>query len=630
MAKTDITRQKIKSKIEAIKKINDDPKSLTDDIYDAFKDKLSSTDGVVQKRITDFTSKIKGETENKKDIFGEILDITEGFLGVDKEDPINPKTKPLVKTKVLKYSKESTKRTIRSTPQIISDECKKALFGGVGICDINTPVGISAINLPPRSFDFLNMLKLNPDSISGQLMYEDSTIGVDGNVKFNKVLYEQFDTTNPYVFKSKDNSGLFTLEWNVGTQEYNISGLPSTMKMGEFFDNYYNAIEYPDAEHIFKTAMLMTLQGDNTEPSSFKEGMKLLNRLSTKLLSVCGNPVNDQPLLNNTPQQLTEDETDIQDYFDFDDVEGIDLDEEDARLRRVLKFTDCNNFEVQVSTNHMEDFTYLQGKKNFDENIINTLNKAANDAYEQSDASIPFDLFQLSLTSSYILKIPRALVSSVLSPKMIFPIALIYKDLKNTSIDSEGLMKKLYNLFFNIIKAIYWKFIKEFWGFVKRDLLQFLKETASAILSDKLKKMKDIVATLIGFLTDILKQGKDIQCCTEIFNAILKTIELAINKDVSIPIPGLLLLMSKKLPGFSSNRAYLDAMERLEAAGINTGPLYGTDNKLTSLVKGMTDSIAKELGNAKVRAVIEGGVIPAGVGQAVIPPGLILVTGILE
>jgi len=620
MAGTDITRRKIKSKISAIKKINDNPQSFVDNIYDAYKDDLESTNGIVKKNISSFTSKIKGGTQNKKDIFEEIIDTIEGFLGTDKEDPVNPKTKPIIKNKILKYSKEAAHRTLQISKQVLIDETKRAFFDGSGLCNSAMVINSSPINLSPQSFDFVNTLKVDPLSISGKLMYESMTDGINRGLKFNRTLYNQFDLGSLTSIKTNNNTSLFTLAWNSGTQEYIVT--PSPMKIGNFLDDYYNTIEQPNTEDVLKTAMLMTLQGDGTEPSTFNNGMKYLNRLSQKLLSICGKPKNDQPLLNNTPQEITEDEYDDQNYFDFDDIEGIDLDDEDSKLRRVLKFRDCNNFEIPINSNHVEDFTYLLDKKIFDENVSNTINKTASDVYEQSDGSIPFDGFQLSLTGSYILKIPRGIISNILSPKMIFPIALIYKSIKNTTVSIKDLMKILYKLFFNVIKSLFWKFIKEFWGFVKKDLLIFVKKIASEILKNKLKKVRMIIQILINVITKALTSN--ISSCSEIFGGILQTITSALNTSVKIPIPGLLLLMAESLPGFSTDRAYMDAMEHLELSGINTGPIYGTENKLPSLVKGIIDAYSSEEDtNSYIMGAIKPSIIAVGPGGALLTGNII-------
>ena len=614
MAKTDTTRNKIKSKISAIKKISDEKKSWIDNTYDAYKDQLESTSGIVKKNITDFTSKIKGATQNKKDIFAEIIDIGESFLGSTKEDTVNPNTKPLVKSKILKYSKESARRTLQASKQIIVDETKKSFFSGEGICDPTKTIGTTSITLSPKSFDFLNMLKIDPESTTGKLMYESDNVIVDGDIKFNKILYNTFDfatTPYPYQFITKEGNSLFTIQWNASTQEYEILGLTPANKIGNFLNDYYNTIEYPDIDSVFKTAMQLTLGGDGTESVSFNTGMKYLNRLSTKLLSICGKPSGSDPLLNNTPEQLTEDEYDIENYFDFDDVEGIDLDDEDANDRRVLKFRDCNNFEVPYNSNHIEDFAYLSDMKTLDENIFNTLNKAAMDAYEQSDSIVTLDAFQLSLTGKYILQIPKAIIANILSPKIFFPIAMSYKLIKSTiPDDSKDLMKILNNLFFNIIKELFWKFLREFWSFIKKDLLDFVRTTAQKILANKLKKLKTIIQILINVLSKV--RDINIGSCTDIFNAILNSLTSAINKKINIPIPGLLLSLSDSLPGYSSDRAYMNIIEKMEAAEINTGPIYGSENKLPSLIRSIIEGHSEEMdANSYVKIGLKTTTIPA-------------------
>jgi hypothetical protein len=625
MASTDLIRQEIKSKISAIQKLNDNPNSLSNDVYNNYKDDLSSTNGVVQKSVNDFTSKLKGGTQNKKDIFSEIIDTVSGVLGVNKEDPTNPKSKPLVQTKILKYSRDSARTTIQSSKQIIIDEIKKSFFGGTGICAANMPLGATNIDISPKAFDFVNLLKVSPDSITGKVMYEGTVDLGLGDIKFNRELYKNFDTTG-YTFDTKDGNNLFTLQWNSGTQMYNVGNLNSSIHVGDFVEKYYSTIEYPNVEDVLKNSMQMILQGDGSEPSSFKNGMNDLNRLTTKLCSICGTPHSKavSPLLNTAAAQLTEDEVDTQSYFDFDDVEGIDMDDENARYRNVLKFVDCNNFEVPMNPNHMEDFAYLLDSKTIDENIDDTLKKAAIDAYDQSNGAITSDSFHSSLLNSYILKLPKAIISSVLSPKIFFPLALTYKAVKNPPVSgststAKGLMKELSNLFFNIVKSLFWRFIKEFWGYVKKDLLNFIKNIAEQILLNKVKRYKAIVLALMSILTRALQSN--IASCAEIFNIVLQTITMALNKSVKIPIPGLLLVLSEELPGFSADRAYMNAIERLEAAGIDTGPIYGSTNTLPSVVKGIIDAYSGEVDeNSYVKIALKPVVVASGPGGTLLTP----------
>ena len=621
MEKTVEKKRKIKALVAGVKRINDDPKSLIETTYDNYKDDLSIKGNAVKKNINDFTSKLKGRTKNKKDIFSDILETMDGLLGADKEDSVNTEAEPLIQSKTLRYAKEAAQKTIESSRQFVTNEVKKGFFSGQGGCNPNSETSVSGYTISPKHFDFINMLKVDPTSISGKVMYEtqpDPLIGV----QFNRKLYEKFDSPSIETIDKKDGTGLFDIGWDSPTQKYVVT-VGAGVNIADFIDDYYNTIEQPDIEDVMKNAMLMSLQGDGTEPSSFNVGMDYLNRLLTKLFSVCGSPsTNNSPFLNNTTEQISEDEIDIQDYFNFDDIEGIDLDDEDARKRRVLKFTDCDSFEIPTNSNHMEDFTYLLDTKNLDENINNTLKKVAIDAYEQSDNSIYLEGFQLSIMKNYILQIPRAMISTVLSPKIMFPIALTYDMLYSEVMTVKELMKKMSGMFFNIIKTLFWDFIKNFWKLIKRDLLKFLKQTAKTILENQVKKVKKIVLGLINLLIKVLQSG--INSCDDIFTVILRVIQAALNVPIKIPIPGLLLVLAERLPGFSSDRAYMNALERLEASGINVGPIYGTENKLPSFVKSVIEGYSDEMNsNSYVKIALKQAIIPAGPGGAAISPLII-------
>ena len=625
MAGTDVIKTQIKSKLSALQTFEYN-KAVTN-AADNFKDDLKSTTGVVSKTINDFTSKTQGRTLNKKDIFEQIINTVESVIGSNK-DSINPNEKPIVKSKLLKYSKEAAQIALQSSGQILLNETKKSFFGTTGMCDDMTPTGTGTTSLSPKEFDFINILSVNPESTSGRIMYENNIDTGFGSIKFNRELYTNFDSGLSYSFNLRDNSQLFSIIWDTPSQKYDVT-INNSREYTDFLENYYNTIEYPDIKYVMASAMQMILQGDGTESKMLNDGMKLLNRLSTKLLSVCGSPASTKPMVNNTPEQVSEDEYELENYFNFDDIEGIDIDEEDAQLRRVLKFRDCDNFEIPLNSNHIEDFSYLLSTKNIDDNIINTLNKVSLDAYEQSggsNSSIDLDGFQLSIMNSYILKIPKAIMGVILSPKMIFPIALIYKKLKSETLSVKELMKKLYKLFTNVITNVFWKFVKEFWRFVKRDLLNFVKSVASTILSNKLKKIKAIIKVLINIILKALDTG--IQCCQDIFSAILNAITSSLNRKVSIPIPGLLLALSDKLPGYSSDRAYLNVIEKLESSGINTGPIYGTENKLPSLIKSILDGHGQEMDeNSYVKVGLHTTTIPANGTNAYIIEGLVTASG---
>ena len=621
-------KAKIKAKIDAVKRIADDGEKSFNEKSDKFLKDLPTTDALFGKKLSDFAEKRKKKKENNKDIFGELIDTVEGFLGTNNKIEINEKSTN--KQRLRQHTNDSINETLKSSKQIVMDSVKKVLFAGDGICGTNKSL-IGSVTISPSEFDFMNVLTVSPVSNSGKIVYEDNK--ERGLVKANKLLYSTFTSDQPFI--TKDGDTLFNMKWVSATQKYTFDNF-SVTKVDEFLTTYYTNIEFLDISGVTKTAMLMTLQGDGTEPPLFDKGFNDLNRLLAKLCALCNNPTSTGT--NQNPStQFNENDEDIEFYFDFDNVEGIDLDDESARYKKVLKFKDCNNFESVADTSHYEDFVYLSNKKNLNDAVNNALLNAAAAAHETSDSSIPPDNFHLSLLNTFILNLPKALIGSVLAPKYMLPIVIIYKSVvagAGALVESaKVLMKKLSKLFNEIIRNLLWKFLAEFWKRIKIDLLNFLQKLALKILKNKAKRYFVIISALIALLTKLLELGLD--NCDSLFKIISQSIDLAL-KGGNIAglaggaqVPGFLLGLSHYLPGYSTDRALLNVTEKLESAGISTGPIFGESNNLTALVKSVIDGNTEEHdANSFIQVSTQEVIIPTPFGlPIIIPPGIITSSG---
>lgn len=635
MSKVKDTSKKVKSKIEAIKKINDNPNVLSDKLEDKYLKDLKSTNELFGKKVDDFFNKRTSKKENRQDIFGQLVDLAESFLDKGNNKSIGELSSnkttfeniELGRSKIKKHAITAASRTLDNSRTIVSDNVSKIFFAGDGICGTNQIFTITGVTISPKEIDFLSILTMSPDSGVGQIVYEPKNLITD-KIKFDRVLYSGF--TNPIPpFESINGNTLFNINWNPSIQRYELSGLNQN-SINTFFDDYYSSITIPDIEHVVKTSMLLSIQGDGSETSLFNTSLDKVERLLQKLMSVCGNPTKRNELQNLNPIDLfDETDEDIEYYFNFDDVEGIDLDAEEARHKGVLKFRDCNNFEVPRNTTMIEDFIYFSGFENVTNLVDNTLNRVAADAYEQSDSNISLDNFRLSLLNTFILNIPKAIISSILTPKVFLPIVTVYKAVKNivSELDIYSFMKTLSKLFFSIIKDLFWFFIREFWRLVKPELVKFLGVLVAKILLNKNKRYLIIVTALITLLTRILEEGLD--NCADLYGAVFATINAALATSPPFNIPGILLGLSHKLPGYSEDRATLNIMERMEASGISLGPIYGDSNKLvdlvTSIVKGNTEEMDT---NSFVAVSNQEIIIPTPFGAPIIiPPGLLNSSG---
>jgi hypothetical protein len=621
-------KSKIKSKIDAVKRIADDGEKSFKEKSDKFLKDLPTTDALFGKKLSDFAAKRKKKNENNKDIFGELIDTVEGFLGTNNKIEINEKSTN--KQRLRQHANDSVHETLMSSKTIVMDSVKKVLFSGDGICGNNRTLSSEPIELSPSEFDFMNILTVSPSSNSGKIVYEQPSPD-KGLVKMNRELYNTF-SNGLFEFKTKDDTKLFGLSWDQGTQKYTVTGLTANPTNTEqFLTDYYNNIEFLDISGVTKTAMLMTLQGDGTEPPLFDKGFNDLNRLLAKLCAICNNPQSTDSTLNqNANTQFNENDDDIEFYFDFDDVEGIDLDDENARYKKVLRFKDCDNFEVPSDSNNFEDFVYLSNKKNLNDAVNSALLNAA--ASASAESTVPLDNLHISILNTFILNLPKALIGSVLAPKYFLPIVIVYKSVVAGAgalvLSAKEIMKKLSKLFNEIVKNLLWKFISEFWKRVKIDLLNFLQRLALKILKNKTKRYYVIVSTLIALLTKILELGLD--NCADLFKLITQSIDLALKGgNIKIPIPGFLLGLAHNLPGYSTDRAQLNIVEKLEASGISTSPIFGESNNLNALVKSIIDGNTEETdANSFIQVSTQEVIIPTPFGlPIIIPPGIINSSG---
>lgn len=621
MSKLKDTKARLQSKIEVIKKINDDPNSLVDSLSDKYLKDLPSTEQLFGKKLDDFLNKAKRKKENKKDIFGDLIEIAEGFLSSGKK--VESSDKLLSKGRLKQHGLTASKKTLDASKEIVTSSVKKAFFAGNGICGANLTLSGINVEIKPEEIDLMNILTVDPTTSTGQIVYEQLSPN-KGKEKVNRELYSIF-SGGTYQFDSNNNNTLFKAQWNQSTQVFNFTDF-NGLNVETFFNDYYSAMELPDIQHITKTAMLMTIQGDGSDNPLFKKGMNNVNRLLQKLCAICGTPTKKDELKNqNAVDMFNETDEDIESYFDFDDVEGIDLDDEDSKFRKVLKFRDCDNFETPVNPSTIEDFVYFTNKKPLNELVDSTLGRTATQAYLDSGSSIPPINFNLNLINLFILNLPKALISSLLSPKIFLPIVIVYKVVKsitNQAINVKILMKMLSKLFNTIISQLLWRFLQEFWKLVKVDLIAFVLKIVKKILKNKFKRYLTILKSLIAFLLKILDQ--QIDNCYALFSAVIAAITAALSANISLKVPGILLILSDLLPGYSQDRAFMNIMERVSASGVKTGPIFGETNNIGTLVKSIIDGNTEEIDqNSFIKISLKGGVLPGPSGGAVILPGLI-------
>ncbi len=254
MSKVKIAKDRIKAQIEAIKRINDDPKKSSAILDKLVKD-LPSTDSLLKKNLSDLQNKKRKNKENNNNVFDDLLEIVQQFI--EKDRTIEDSEGLSNYQKLKNISLQSADKTLKSSQNVIMDNVKKAFFAGDGICGTNLEMPLSEVRLKPSEFDFFDTLQIDPSSTTGKVLYEDEK---DKNlVKMNKKLYENF-SGGVYTFTSNNGNSLFDMTWDSTNQEYIFSNLTNSNNIETFFNDYYSSIEFLDLSGVTKNAMLMVFQ----------------------------------------------------------------------------------------------------------------------------------------------------------------------------------------------------------------------------------------------------------------------------------------------------------------------------------------------------------------------------------
>lgn len=593
--------------------------------------KVPSVDNI-GKNISDLASKRKKRNTNHHDVFKDLIHVVESFFSEERPTSTDPNKPFLSKQMIQQISIAAMNKTLNESKQIIMDAVMQTLFVGDGICGTDKTfqgLNFTECTLHPYEFDFLNALTVDPNSSTGKIVYEpEGSLGA-----VNRDLYSAItgDTVN---ITSKNGDSMFKARFDQYEQKFTFSEFSpgGAGKLEDFMLGYYGAIDHVNIDNVLNTAVYMTLHGDGKEPLAFDISTNILNRLLAKLCGYCGNSDDNKKGLGQSPQQqFNETDDDIEFYFDFDDVEGIDLDDEADRLNKVLRFRDCDNFTVPINASHYDNFVYLEGQSTA-KKVDNAILNAAIDAHNQSGSdSIPMASFHINLINSLILNLPKSLIQAVLSPKYFLPIIIVYKAVNNTLgvvvEDVKVVMKKMWKLFNAIITKLLWRFRVHFWDLAKPHLYRFLAKLLRRIILNKQKRYLVIIAALIALLLGILN-NVDFGSCKGMFDAINLAIDALIAGSALLPglsIPGFLLSFSNFLPGKSTDIMKSQIFGKLENHGVNTGALFDKQTtNLQALVSSMVDGHQEhEDSFGYVSTGNNLTVLPGPTGPIIVPPGLI-------
>jgi len=567
--------KKLKNSIETVKLLiqsTNDSKTLSlQDINSPYLDQNQ-----LKKRLL-------GEGDGKSvnaDFLGELINTLTQTTGGGPDE-----VKSFVKKIIKKITNDSPKIT-----KIIIEELFRAI-------NCETDFSLKDIEIPfkPEEIDFFDILKTNPESLYGSVMYEKRpTTVTDFPYPTNRFIYEKTTSAGLTTYSSVNGLDLFDLTFNQFNQEYTLKFKDVTVT--DFVANYYSSFELFNTKEIMSDILdmlfgFMSIDISSKRVKSFAE----LNQLMKGIASMCGNFYEQDSLIKESliDRLSTEDENHS---FEFDDEDTRYIEEDfNLKIKKIYKLVDCGNFESEVNSDLILDTLLdLDLDELSDSQILDDfLNGLGNNLGEDTGFDIPS--INLNFNTDIFKQIPKTIVGKILSPKSVLPFIALTKAIDSAKEASKDIVEfsRNNNRFLTRVSTrVYDMYRQEVVDEIRKRLTQLISQIIKEVAKQQLRGRYAIILSLIGAIDKLSKS--DLTTCAGILRSLLSLLNFKTGIPLGVPFP--LLYGGYVREGMNSTRAFGNTIENLQKMGYNVDTLPdGSPNKHVLGMEAQMQGLMKEI-----------------------------------
>lgn len=395
---------------------------------------------------------------------------------------------------ILTYSIEEIEVEIKKALKL---ELKSIVSCGI---DPSLPAFIKSnsatgIVIEVKKIDFLDLMKVDPTSISGKLMYDDPTAGLT-STDFNTFLYAVIqDDGNTHTWQNIIDFKFVSLDPN-GINPNNsliIKANPSydSKTLNDLNNNFVDSLK------LFNTQGLVNKIIDTIFGSiSFSLGK------SRKQLEAEAKINNVVDKIVNTDEGQTISDT----YFTFDNEEISKIQTEaDDRKKGIIKIKASTTFDASVPESELTDFNSDMGTavttQQKKEVLTSHLDKMADNTTNNSPNPQDKQSIKLNFVQNIINTLIKAIVGVVLSPKVVLIFLVNFKIVYGPTAtygDGVDFIKKNKALFRRIIKKITTMIIKMLLVIALKRIAELVGQAQAKKQIDKAKNKIVQLLSLVG------------------------------------------------------------------------------------------------------------------------------------
>jgi hypothetical protein len=466
---------------------------------------------------------------------------------------------------------------------------------------LNQPVYIKV-----NQVDLFKKLIFSPDDEDSKYYYENQPFNI-GTVpsSLNRQLYERLQNLGQSLqtqfgtgYQGASGQDLFDIEYVQFYPAVNPTNfgdffkvtlkpqLNNATNVADFLNDYYGSIDVIDFD-VLSADIMNALTGVfdfslNISTDQLREEKKF-DLILKRIMGVCADP-NKKIDVGGTAKLSDQDLIDDA-FFEVSPQELRTIENQINNIKQgVVEFEDCGNVKLPVNI--------LGTRSSLDEIITENTSTKKIDRVEQALEEMAKDPnwknlvpgiginlnLKASIDTDLINQLPKISFKSILSPKVMLGFMIMIKAINSqfsTQIDNlfddlEKFMKTFKKFTVGLMRKVFAIYVKELFDVVKKNVKKLVEQILGDIAKEAKNKKLQMYSSIVYALLILGQTFIDYRNCKSVIDDILKLLNLALNRQDS-GLPLFALAGSQLLGGVSDTRAFANAVEGIQAAGLPTG-----------------------------------------------------------
>ena len=624
------------SKADEIKLSKEKTKSNTDKKKSDIQKNINELKKGKKDKITKTVNEVKSQLEELLDLFKSTL-------------PSGGGSSLKMLTKIFLQAANNTK--LRLQEALVSD-----IVDTIGCSEeqsydstTNQPIYIKV-----NQVDLFKILKNSPDDEDFKFQYEKNTTN-NGNSPYsmNQQLYKRLQNPsqsfsqdsssgNGQTYKGASQSNLFDIQYvqnYLGPNNIQVTGdffkvtlntqANNKTTVTDFLQDYYQSVDVLPFDNLavnLKNLLTGSFDFSGGLSSDELREQSKFSMVLKRIMGICEDPSKKINVAGTAKLSETDEIDDS--FFDVSNQELLVIENKiNNTLNGVVEYDGCDGvllpIDVLADKRSQEEIINENVDNNKIEKFEKSLEDLANDPKSKSE--IPgFNLNILpTLQTDIILGLPKTILKTILSPKVMLGFLIMIKSTKNelsTKLDSSfddltNFMKTFKKFILSFMKKITSIFVEELFTILKKQIKALVESILLEIVKESKNKQISMYSSIAYILMTLGQSIVDFKNCKSVIDEILKLLNLGLS-NLNLGLPQFILASSSLLGGVSDTRSFSNVIEKLQKQGLPTGNAPdGGPNLMSmammSMIKGMNQDNAE---NGKTEVFIPPlTVTPAGI-----------------